>query len=363
MTIGLVIDDTLDKPDGVQAAVVAIGTELTRQGHEVHYIVPHTERTDIKHVHAIGSYLSLPFNGNSVRTPLPLSRRRVKKLFQRVQFDVLHVQMPYSPVFAGRIIKAAPKHTNIVGTFHILPYTNLTAAASRALGLVSRRSFKRFTSVIAVSRPAKKFCTTIYGRCDDVLPNPVDHAFFQTFKKPADQRQDIVFVGRFEARKGAINLIKGYSLLPNKIRQMHRLVMCGEGPQHEEAKKLANKLQLHVELPGFVTNDEKAEALSRARVAVFPSTSGESFGIVLAEAMSVGADVTVGGDNPGYASVLHPWPNTLFDAASPQAITNSLAFWLNSSDERSRTGSSQHRAVVAFDVKAVVDRLLSDFYS
>ena len=73
LCIGYLLDDTLDKPDGVQQYVLAVGEYFRAKGHDVHYLVADTHRTDIKNVHSLGRFVSLKFNGNSVRTPLPAS--------------------------------------------------------------------------------------------------------------------------------------------------------------------------------------------------------------------------------------------------------------------------------------------------
>src|ERR1700760_451276 len=109
MKIGLVLDDTLDTPDGVQQYVIQVGTWLTAQGHEVHYLVGATERTDIPHIHSLSRNLKVKFNGNRMSMPLPTSKRTLKRFLHEQQFDVLHVQVPYSPFMAGRLLLSAPK--------------------------------------------------------------------------------------------------------------------------------------------------------------------------------------------------------------------------------------------------------------
>lgn len=121
MTIGYVIDDTLDKSDGVQAAVIDIAEHIRSLGHDVHYIVPSSSRNDLENIHSIAEIVKLKFNGNSIGTPLPASKKKIKQLLGDVEFDVLHVQMPYSPHFAAKVILMASPETTIVGTFHIPP--------------------------------------------------------------------------------------------------------------------------------------------------------------------------------------------------------------------------------------------------
>ena len=206
LTIGLVLDDTLDRSDGVQQSVVSIGHELSKRGHSVHYIVPETTRSDIQNIHSIGKLLNVRFNANSVRTPLPASRKKIKKIFTEISFDVLHVQMPYSPFFAAKVLDESPDSVVRVGTFHILPFGLLSTYGTKLLGIVLRRSIKKMQAVFAVSQPAKIFMDKSFNVNGIIVPNPVDYKFFNSFKKTKSNKKQIVYVGRFEQRKGIIEL-------------------------------------------------------------------------------------------------------------------------------------------------------------
>lgn len=97
LTIGLVIDDSLDRPDGVQQHVLTLGRWLTGKGHTVHYLTSTTQRTDIPRIHSLAKNLPITFNGNRLGIPLPADRSAIRQLFTDVHFDVLHINMPYSP--------------------------------------------------------------------------------------------------------------------------------------------------------------------------------------------------------------------------------------------------------------------------
>jgi phosphatidyl-myo-inositol alpha-mannosyltransferase len=357
MVIGLLLDDTLDRADGVQQAVTAIGKELTIRGHEVHYIVTETERTDLANIHSLSKFVSLEFNGNSVRTPLPISKQKITKLFNEITFDILHVQMPFSPFLSARIIKSAPDKTKIFGTFHILPYSKISSFGTSALGVALSSSRKKFTKSFAVSKPALEFMENSFGMSGEIIPNPVDYKFYNSFKKQNLDKNIIVYVGRFEARKGVFELVKAYSQLPVHIKKSHKLIMCGKGPLLDNIKQISKDQKLNIEFPGFVTEKEKAQYLANATIAVFPSKSGESFGIVLTEAMSAGAEITIGGNNPGYASVLAEWPETLFDPSNVDTFSAMLQIFIENHDLRLKIGKKQHQTVKQFDINKIVDKL------
>ncbi len=361
MTIGYVLDDSLDRSDGVQQAMIAIAEHMRTLGHDVHYIVAQTERTDLQNIHSVGKLTALQFNGNSIRTPIWVYRKKIKKLFNEFNFDVLHVQLPFSPVLARTVIKLAPRHTRIVGTFHILPYGKLSKIGTRLLGLVLRPA-RMFDKVYAVSQPALDFMQQTFGLSGSVLANPINYEFFHSFagKKTQNSRLQYVFVGRFEERKGVRQLVKAYEIM--KQRRKVDLIMCGSGPLFNELVAYNESQKLGIEFKGFVAHEEKARYLSSADVAVFPSTGGESFGIVLAEAMASGSSVTIGGMNPGYASVLGAWPETLFNAEEPQLIAQKLDEFALQNTLRTKLGSLQHEAVKAYDIKLIAARLINEAY-
>lgn len=361
MTIGYILDDNLDQSDGVQQAVISIAEKMRKLGHDVHYIVPRTERTDLENVHSIAKVIALKFNGNSIRTPIWSSKKRIKALFSDVKFDVLHVQMPYSPLMSARVINTAPASTRIVGTFHILPYSWSAKYGTKLLGFVLKHSKKRIAKAFAVSKPALAFMKKDFGLAGSVLANPVDYNYFHQFanKKTKQTKKRIVFLGRFEERKGVNQLVEAYEQLPN--REDVELVMCGKGPLWESINSISKAKGLNITLPGFVNETEKAEYLASAEVAVFPSTSGESFGIVLTEAMSSGAGVTIGGNNPGYSSVLEQWPETIFNPNDIAEFSNKLQTMLENDEVRNHLGALQHEAVKQYDIHNIVKSLESAY--
>ena len=137
--------------------------------------------------------------------------------------------------------------------------------------------------------------------------------------------------------------------------------MCGKGPQHEALVKVSPALGLDIDFPGFVSEQEKAQYLANADVAVFPSISGESFGIVLTEAMSAGAGITLGGNNPGYSSVIGRWPEVLFNPNDIQSFSDLLVRAAQDTDFRRTIGKQQHEYAKQFDIKTICDQLVERY--
>jgi len=360
MKIALILDDTLDTPDGVQQYVLNVGSWLTEQGHEVHYLVGQTTRTDIPNIHVMSRNLHVRFNGNRMSIPLPVSRRRLKVFLAEQRFDVLHVQVPYSPFMAGRLVKAAPTGTAVVGTFHILPYSAWVTLANRLLAMVNRRSGKRFDHMLAVSAPARLFANEVYGYNAEVLHNPIRLTQFEKIVSDSPTT-NIVFLGRLVARKGALQLLQAVAYLREQrlYTDDFRVYIGGKG---ELLPELTTFVQAHdlagtVILQGFVEEAEKPMFLAGADIAVYPSLAGESFGIVLLEAMAAARGVVLAGNNPGYASVMQPYPDQLFNPRDTKAFAELLAWQLDHPAARARASELQQGYVQHFDINEVGARL------
>jgi phosphatidyl-myo-inositol alpha-mannosyltransferase len=359
--VGLVLDDTLDTPDGVQQYVLNVGAWLTTQGHEVHYLVGATTRTDVPNIHSLSRNLRVRFNGNKMSMPLPNSRRRLRKFLVEEQFDVLHVQMPYSPFMAGQLISVAPQTTAVVGTFHILPYSKLVAFANRLLAIMNRRSGRRFDRIVAVSAPARDFAGEVYGYEAEVVPNPIRLAQFEGVVSDSGT-MNIVFLGRLVPRKGAQHLLQAVAYL--RDHQLYdgdfTVAIGGKGELRAELERYvqAQNLSDIVRFYGFIDEAHKALFLAQGDVVAYPSTAGESFGIVLLEAMASSRGVVLAGNNPGYASVMKPYKTQLFDPFDTVRLAEKLAWYLQRPVERETASTAQKAYVQHFDISVVGSRLV-----
>lgn len=359
MKIGFVLDDSLDKTDGVQQYVLTLGHWLTGAGHEVHYLVGQTARTDLPHIHSLSRNVQVHFNQNRMSTPRPASKQVIKQLLDTEQFDVLHVQMPYSPFLAGRIIKAASPQTAIIGTFHIIPFSGLEKVASRMLRLWLRHSLKKFDVVYSVSKPAQKFARKTFKLKSDVLPNAINLSHFQAGKplrRYQDDKLTILFLGRLVERKGCLHFLKAISEL-HKQHELNRvrIVIGGKGPLLPRLRQFVaeNRLKQYVQFVGYIPESDKADYLASADIAVFPSTGGESFGIVLAEAMAAGSAVVLAGNNRGYVSVMTGRKDQLFDPTNTAQFVKVLKHFLHNYRARQQAKRWQASHVTQYDVRQV----------
>ena len=362
MKIAFVLDDRLDKPDGVQQCVRILGGWLSRQGHEVHYVVGETKDKDLPHIHVAARNLPVSFNGNRLTIPLPASKRRIKTLLRDIQPDVLHVQAPYSPFMGAKAVKATDHRVGVVGTFHVLPYGWLSRWGTKLLGFWLRASLRRFAFMNAGTPAAAAFAEWSFHVPTAVIPHPIEVATFRAARltrRPAGKLR-IVFLGRLVPRKGARELIQAVATLPTERQEQITVQIGGRGPLLAELQKLvADKgLASLVQFDGFIAEADKAAYLAQADIAVFPSISGESFGISVVEPLAAGAGVVVGGNNPGYASILGEWPEVLVNPRDKADFSAKLARLISDEKLRSRLHDQQQATVDRYDIETIGPRWL-----
>lgn len=365
LRIGLVFDDSLDSNDGVAQYVKTLGAWLTAQGHQVKYLVGETklESWQGAGVYSLAKNVSVIFNGNRMSIPLPASRRKIRRILKNENFDILHVMMPYSPFLAQPIINNAPRTTAIIGTFHIFPSGPISKIGAHQLKLMYGRSLRRFCTVISVSTAAADFARQVFKIDSKVIPNPIDLSKYQFVKLAKNNNLQVVFLGRLVKRKGCRELIVAFSDLIKDLPKSH-LIIAGDGPLRQKLEKLSQKLGLnsHVKFLGFISEEDKSQLLASADVACFPSLYGESFGIVLLEAMAAGAQVVLGGDNPGYRSVLADQPGLLINPADTKSFAERLKTLLTDEGRRQKIHKWQQAFIKQYDVKIIGDKVLTEYY-
>jgi phosphatidylinositol alpha-mannosyltransferase len=367
LTIGFVLDDSLDKSDGVQQYVLGLGNWFTSKGHEVHYLVGSTKRADLANVHSLSKNVNVRFNGNRMSIPLPSSRTDIFSVLAARPYDVLHVQMPYSPFLAQRIIELSNDTTAVVGTFHILSESRLASVATRLLGFWLAPSLKRFDALLSVSKPAQKFAEKTFKIRSQILPNVLDYDLFHDAKAIKLSKTDvnILFLGRLVPRKGCAMLLGAVERIAqdSDLPSFH-VTICGKGPLEHNLRSYVQQhgLQKIVTFTGYVSELAKPSYYSGADISVFPSTGGESFGIVLLEAMASGHSAILAGDNAGYASVMASKPELLFNPKDITGFASLLRKYICDADLRATIKNWGEEYAKEFDINTVGSKLL-EIYS
>jgi len=304
MKIGLVTPYVYPLPGGVNQHVRYLYENLRLRGHDVRIITSShgLQRASEGDVIRIGKGFSMPTNGSvGTITVSPRYLSQVRAVLEREQFDLLHFHEPFVP-FLSLILLRLSTSVN-VATFHA--YGGFSPAyefGSKFMGSYAERLHGR----IAVSAAARHFIDRFFPGDYKVIPNGVDLARFARAVPIArwqDGTKNILFVGRFEPRKGLLDLLKAYRIL-RKTGCPCRLLVVGGGPQEREARRyLMTRRMGGVEFLGRVSDEERDALFKTADVYVSPATGRESFGIVLLEAMAAGTAI-VCSDIHGYKGVV-----------------------------------------------------------
>lgn len=364
LTIGFVFDDTLDALDGVQQHIITIGTELARRGHDVHYLVGETHHSPVPQTVSLARNVMVSFNGNRMRIPLPVRKREIRAALAHNNYDILHIQAPYSPLFGGRVLECAPQSTGVVATYHIAPIDRRARYGGRALGLVNAHSHRRVDEVIAVSQVAAQYAQFTSHTHGTIIANPVNVEKFATAAHRATRdaaHPHIVFLGRLVPRKGAQLLLDAldygerHGMFP--MPGLH-VTIAGDGPLMDDCVQRAARLRTPVQFVGTV-DEGKADLLASADVAVFPAIGGETFGIVLPEAIASGAGVTLAGDNPGYRWTMRGDEDALFSVGPDHArvLAERIERALTDAPWARRLHAREAALLDRYNVQAVTDEV------
>ena len=362
MKIGLVTPYVYPLPGGVNAHVGFLHTQLAARGHQVRIIssTHGLQRSSEGDIIRLGRGFSVPANGSvGTLTVSPRYVSQVRDLLEREQFDLLHFHEPFVP-FLSPILLRESNCVNIA-TFHA--YNGWSPAyefGRRMLAGYARRLHGR----IAVSAAARYFIGRYFPGDYKVIPNGVEVERFARaipFDRYRDGVPNILFVGRFESRKGILYLLKAYRALRRSGRDC-RLLVVGGGPQEREVRRyVATRGLQGVELLGRVSEDDKARYFATADVFVSPATGQESFGIVLLEAMAAGAPI-VCSDIHGYKGVVKRGEQAiLVPSRDHEAIADAVAELLDDPRRRRAMSESGRMRAREFGWDRVAERV-DDYY-
>ncbi|HEY0871633.1 MAG TPA: glycosyltransferase family 4 protein [Acidothermaceae bacterium] len=291
MKVGLVCPYTWDVPGGVQAHVRDLAIALIGLGHDVSVITPADDDSALPpYIVSTGRAVPVPYNGAVARMAFgPLSARRVRRWLRDGEFDVVHVHEPTTPSLS--LLATWSFDGPIVATFHTSVQRARTLAAAYP---ILQTALEKISARIAVSQAARRTLVEHLGGDAVMIPNGVSMASFadvEPFPGWPGEGGALGFLGRFdEARKGLPVLLAAFEKLA-ETRPGLRLLIAGPGDPDEVRSALPAEVADRVELLGLVSDADKARMLASVDIYVAPNIGGESFGIVLLEAMAVGTPV------------------------------------------------------------------------
>jgi phosphatidylinositol alpha-mannosyltransferase len=342
LKIGIVSQAYHPAVGGVTEHVDATAHALRARGHEVAVITarfsgnghPHDSR-----VLRIGWNVSVPYNGAENNVTLGFGLRgELMEIFERERFDLLHVHCPISPMLPLLALHHAKQP--IVGTFHSTVTSDL---AFRLFRRALLPSYRRIDRILAVSEEARSCVLRHFPGPVDILPNGVNLERFRPGLRRLERFDDgtpnILFVGRHDPRKGLPELMAACSALARDSVRF-RLIIVGDGCLRRKIEGMAHgPLEGRVHFEGRVANDHLPRYYASADVFCSPARGGESFGIVLLEAMASGVPI-VATDLPGYRTVLTPGVQGLtVPPRDPGALRAALQSLLENPGLRSEMGA------------------------
>ncbi|MER8097178.1 glycosyltransferase family 4 protein [Streptomyces goshikiensis] len=301
MKIGIVCPYSWDVPGGVQFHIRDLAEHLIRLGHEVSVLAPADDETPLPpYVISAGRAVPVPYNGSVARLNFGfLSAARVRRWLHDGVFDVIHIHEPASPSLG--LLSCWAAQGPIVATFHT---SNPRSRAMIAAYPILQPALEKISARIAVSEYARRTLVEHLGGDAVVIPNGVDVDFFAS-AEPKEEwgGSTLGFIGRIdEPRKGLPVLMAAFPRIVEECPDV-RLLVAGRGDEEEAVASLPADLRSRVEFLGMVSDEDKARLLRSVDVYVAPNTGGESFGIILVEALSAGAAV-LASDLDAFAQVL-----------------------------------------------------------
>ncbi len=308
MKIGLVSPYDYAFPGGVVNHIAYLAHYLIQAGHSVKIIAPCTKkgtRYFEEEVIPVGRPLPIPYAGAVARVAVsPLLPIQLDEILSQGKFDILHLHEPFAPMHS--ICALLKSDTVNVGTFHACHSKPRVYWLGKA---VFQRWVKKLQGKIAVSKPALEYVSRHVPGEYRIIPNGIDTEHFHVNgpgrEEFADGKINILFVGRLERRKGLAYLLNACAAVKRSFPNF-RLIVVGPGTVlRQRYRQIVDDMSLknHVVFTGYVSSAELPSYYRSADIFCAPATGGESFGIVLLEAMACGKPV-VATNIEGYASVL-----------------------------------------------------------
>ncbi|KMW57392.1 Glycosyltransferase [Candidatus Rhodobacter oscarellae] len=335
----------MDRPGGVQRHVRDLSAWLNENGHETRIIAPPSpgqaprQRGSVTEI-GCARMIGVHGTGFEVSLAAPWAARRLAQELRDWGADLVHAHTPWTPALAGQMIRAL--RLPVVTTIHAtLPEAEAPGLVDRYIRWSARRHLNRAARVVVPSpAPLPMLERLVPGLQAQVLPPAVDlnaHMAARTEATP----QSCLFLGRLEPRKGLDVLLRAWPRVAAAIPGA-TLTLAGEGPMHDELRAIAG-----VTYAGRPSDAEAVQLMAQAEYFVAPAPYGESYGLVLAEAMAAGA-TPVAAANAGYSHVLRNRQELLAPPGDPDALADKLISLM--SQDRGPQGRAPLKEAIPADV-------------
>jgi len=355
--IGMVCPYGWDTPGGVQTHIRDLTEHLIEEGHHVSVLAPVTDDS-IQHEDYLvnaGKPVSIPVNGSVARVIFgPIASSRAKQWIASGDFDLLHLHEPAIPSLS--LLACSAAEGPLVGTFHV---STPKKKAIYAIGPILEPIVEKLTARIAVSELARDTLKDHFETDAVVIPNGIDGQKYASAKISEKFSGDytVGFMGRFEEpRKGLQVLIDSLPIVARFIPNVKYLI-AGPGESKDFIKELDPQLRNRIQFVGRLTDEEKESFLKSVKIYVAPNTGGESFGIILTEALSAGTAV-VASDIPAFKTVLENGEaGALFINEDSKDLAKTLISLLKDNENRETLASNGKLSAQKYDWQVVAEQI------
>ena len=355
LRIGIVCPYSWDVPGGVQNHIRDLAEFLINNGHYVEVLAPATESADLPdYVVSAGRAVSIPYNGAVARVLFGVvANSRVRSWINDGDFDLLHLHEPAIPSLS--LLACWAGEGAMVGTFHAAAKYQ---KAIVAIGPILEPVIEKLSARIAVSESARLTLTAHLETDAIVIPNGIYADNYRDgSSRPEWQGNTIGFLGRFEEdRKGLPVLLDALPIISRFVPDI-RVLIAGPGDSEEVLEKVNPQLRDRVEFLGKISEEDKADFLASVSLYIAPNTGGESFGIILAEAMAGGATV-VASDIPAFVDVLGDGKyGALFESENSESLAKVIIDMLRDNEKRKALAKAGAAHAQRFDWSQVGEEI------
>lgn len=363
MKIGIVCPYNLFRHGGVQEAVLAHQRFLAKRGHNVRVITPLPRgfsgtKPDFVDFLGRSTDLNYPFK-TKADISMEVNRNDVKAYLEKEKYEVLHFHEPWVPMFSTQVLWAS--NAINIATFHAKwPESWIYKTVGTLIHPYAVSVIERLDAMVAASEPASHYVQTKTGKAVPIILNGIDLGLYDKAKtlpleQYKDDKKNIVYINRLEKRKGPDLLLKAYRQLV-KTNKNVRLIIASDGDMREKLERYVDYHKLpNVEFLGFIDEETKVRLYKTAHVYTAPSPYGEGFGIVLLEAMAMGAPY-IAGDNAGYRyASANKADDYLVDPRDATAYALKLQWMLTDKAARAEYKDWAARRIRKFDYANIVE--------
>ena len=357
--IGMVCPYGWDTPGGVQTHMKDLAEYLIGEGHYVSVLAPISDESAVHENYVVnaGKPISIPMNGSVARVLFgPIASSRAKQWIASGDFDLLHLHEPAIPSLS--LLACSAAEGPLVGTFHV---STSKKKAIYAIGPILEPIVEKLTARIAVSELARSTLKDHFDTDAVVIPNGIDGQKYANAKiiDEYHSKNTIGFMGRFEEpRKGLQVLLDSLAIVSRFIPDA-KVLIAGPGDSQAILKEINPQLRERIKFIGRLSDDQKASFLKSVPIYVAPNTGGESFGIILTEALSAGTAV-IASDIPAFKSTLENGEiGALFKNEDSADLARVIVSLLRDEERRKELATKGRLSAQKYDWQVVAEQIES----